>query len=83
MKNVLIVSSLAAIDVCVSTTAFADLINCKPVKNCRAGSKPCFVEVTQRDWLILLGSIASSSFRSLRAAPGRRSRESRATSHRT
>ena len=53
MKKVpiLVVSSLA-MSICVSTAAFAELINCKPVKNCRAGDKPCFVEVTQRNWLI-------------------------------
>ncbi|MBX9841539.1 MAG: hypothetical protein K2Z80_07010 [Xanthobacteraceae bacterium] len=48
---ILALSSLA-ISLCASTTAFAELINCKPVKNCRAGDKPCFVEVTQRDWMI-------------------------------
>ncbi len=53
MKKVpLLFASSLAISVCVSTMAFAELINCKPVKNCRAGDKPCFVEVTQRDWLI-------------------------------
>jgi hypothetical protein len=53
MKKVpiLVVSSLA-LSICISTSAFADLINCKPVNNCRAGNKPCFVEVTQRNWLI-------------------------------
>ena len=53
MKTFLIpvVSSLAAIGICVSTTAFAELVNCKPAKNCRAGDKPCFVEVTQQNWL--------------------------------
>ena len=53
MKKVplLVVSSLA-LGICASTTAFAELINCKPVKNCRAGNKPCFVEVTQRDPII-------------------------------
>jgi hypothetical protein len=49
--SILVLSSLA-ISFCASTTAFAALINCKPVKNCQAGNKPCFVEVTQRDWLI-------------------------------
>jgi len=52
MKNIIVVSSLAAIGLCASTTAFASLINCKPVKNCRAGDKPCFVEVTQKNWSI-------------------------------
>jgi hypothetical protein len=46
----LVVSSLV-ISICASTTAFAELINCKPVKNCRAGGKPCFIEVTQQNWL--------------------------------
>lgn len=53
MKQVpLLVASSLAISICLSTTAFAGLINCKPVKNCRAGDKPCFAEVTQRNWKI-------------------------------
>jgi hypothetical protein len=53
MKKVpLLFASSLAVSVCVSTTALAQLINCKPVKNCRAGGKPCFVEVTQRNWEI-------------------------------
>lgn len=53
MKKVpLLFASSLAISVCVSTTALAQLINCKPVKNCRSGGKPCFVEVTQRNWEI-------------------------------
>jgi hypothetical protein len=53
MKNlpILTLSSLA-FSICASTTVFADLINCKPAKNCKAGDKPCFVELTQRDWKI-------------------------------
>jgi len=47
-----VVSSLAAIGICISTAAFAELINCKPARNCRAGDKPCYVEVTQRNWKI-------------------------------
>jgi hypothetical protein len=54
MKSIaiLVASSLAAINVFGSTTASAALINCRPVKNCKAGDKPCFVEVTQRNWSI-------------------------------
>jgi hypothetical protein len=52
MQKIALLFVSSVIGVCGSTTAFANLIKCQPVKNCRADDKPCFVEVTQRNWSI-------------------------------